>query len=290
MSVLKASPSLFISRKLTLMITALIVAGLISGCASKKKQDILSQEERAELLQQKVEEFYSKAKKSLESGNYSTAVDDFIALQRIFPYGDITEQSKLDTIFAYDKLEEREKAVQFAEHFISAYPTHPNVDYAYYMKGVSLFEKKRGRMAKLLSGGEKNTRDPQSFRDSQAAFEELVKRYPDSKYSDDAKQRIVFIRNKLANRELGVAQFYFDNDTYLAAVNRCKTIIHQYDTTPSVEGALVLMEKAYAKMGLNELAQSTHDMLLLNFPDNQQELFKTEKKSFLKRLNPLSYF
>jgi len=283
MSVLKASQSRFTSKIVLLVVAALF----ISGCASKKKKDILSQEEQIELLQQKVEEFYAKGKKNLNKGNYTKAVEQFTVLQRIFPFGDFTEQSKLETIFALDKLQEREAAVKVANDFISLYPTHPNVDYAYYMKGVSMFEKKSGRMAKFLNGGNRNViRDPQGLRDSQASFEELVKRYPESKYTPDAQQRLVFIANKLAKRELDIAQFYFDNDTYLAAVNRCKTVIYQYENTPSVEGALVLMEKSYARMGLNELAESTHEMLMTNFPDNKEVFASAKKKSFLSRLNP----
>jgi len=292
MSVLKALQSQITSKKVVLVLATILVSSVISGCASKqKKQNVLSQEEQVELLQQKIEDFYAKAKKNLDRGNYVQAVEQYTALQRVFPFGDITEQSKLDTIFAHDKLQNREQAVRMAEGFIALHPTHPNVDYAYYMKGVAMFEKKKGRMAKLLNGADfdKVARDPQAYRESLTSFEELVKRYPESKYTGDAKQRIVFIRNKLAERELDIAHFYFENETYLAAVNRCKTVIYQYETSPAVEGALVLMEKAYNKMGLDELADSTNEMLLLNFPGHEKENYTSERKSLLNRLNPLSY-
>lgn len=291
MSVLKAFQSQITSKKVVLLFATFLLSSVISGCASKKKQDILSAEEQAELLQQKIEDFYETAKKNLERGNYTKAIQQYTVLQRIFPFGDITEQSKLDTIFAHDKLENREQAVQMANSFIALHPTHPNVDYAYYMKGVVMFEKKKGRMARILNGAniDKVARDPQGFRESLTSFEELVKRYPESKYAEDANQRIVFIQNKLAQRELDIAYFYFQNETYLAALNRCKTIIYQYETSPAVEGALVLMEKSYLKMGLGELAQSTHEMLLVNFPEHQEELYTEERKSLLERLNPLSY-
>jgi len=289
MSVLKAFQSQITARKVTIVFTTILISSVISGCASKKKQDILTQEERAELLQEKIEDFYEKAKKSLDKGNYAKAIQDFTILQRIFPFGDITEQSKLDTIFAHDKLENKEQAVRMAESFIALHPTHPNVDYAYYMKGVAMFEKKRGRMSKLLSGGANQARDPASFRASLSSFDEFVKRYPDSKYTSDAKQRMVFINNKLAQRELDVAQFYYDNETYLAAVNRCKNIISQYEKSPAVEGALILMEQAYEKMNLTELAESAHEMLVVNFPDNEGRSVSESKKSFLSRLNPFNY-
>jgi len=259
MSVLKICQNRFITNTAVLVVMAI----LVSGCASKKKKDLLTQEEKIELLQQKV------------------------VLQRVFPFGDITEQSKLDTIFAHDKLENRDQAVRMANSFISLHPTHPNVDYAYYMKGVAMFEKKKGRMARFLNGGGKDIiRDPQAYRNSQESFEELIKRYPESRYADDAAQRLVFISNTLAKRELDIAQFYYDNDTFLAAVNRCKTIIFQYETTTSVEGALALMEQAYIKMGLNDLAQSTQQMRVTNFPDSESSQLASNKKSLLKRIIP----
>ena len=283
MSVLKASQSRIIRNTALVLITAC----LVSGCASKKKKDLLTQEEQIELLQQKVDEFYAKGKKQLDKGNYTQAVESFTVLQRIFPFGDITEQSKLDTIFAHDKLENRDQAVAMANRFISLHPTHPNVDYAYYMKGVAMFEKKKGRMSRFLSGKNSIIRDPQSYRNSQASFDELVKRYPESKYADDAKQRLVYIANTLAKRELDIAQFYYDNDTYLASINRCKTVISQYEQTPSVEGALILMEQAYKKMGLNDLAISAREMLVTNFPENDESIqLASEKKSLLKRIVP----
>lgn len=254
---------------------------MVSGCSSKKKKRLAEEE----LAQQQVEELYTKAKTALDRGNYSFAIQYYQSLEAAFPYGEYTEQAKLDIIFAYDKTNQIEKAVEAADNFIKLYPTHKNVDYAHYMKGVASFEKKTGRIDKFIKGGEKTVRDPKPYRDSQQAFEELIKRYPNSIYADDAKQRLVFVRNALAQRELAIAQFYFDNQTYVAAVNRCKTIIYQFETSPSVEGALVLMEKAYLEMGLNDLAVSTHSVLLENFPDNQTEPF-TKKKSLFSRLNP----
>lgn len=263
------------------LVTLICAALLLAGCAGKKRAG-----SPEELAQQRVEELYSRAKTSLDRGNYSFAIEYYRALEAAFPYGEYTEQAKLDMIFALDKTQQVEEAVEAADNFISLYPTHKNVDYAYYMKGVASFAKKEGRIDKFIKGGKNVIRDPKPYRDSESAFNELIKRYPNSKYTPDAKQRIIYIRNALAERELSIAQFYFDNETYLAAVNRCKTIVYQYETTPAVEGALVLMEKAYVEMGLDELAASTHQVLLDNFPENQQEPFKAKKKGFFSRLNP----
>lgn len=272
-----------ISQSLLRGTLLLLAVALISGCSGKKKNQGVNQD----LAKQQVEELYSKAKRALDSGNYSFAIDYYRALEAAFPFGEYTEQAKLDMIFAFDKTQQPDKAIEAADNFISLYPTHKNVDYAYYMKGVATFEKKSGRIDKFIKGNKGSVRDPKPYKDSMDAFEELLKRYPQSAYADDAKQRMVFIRNALAKRELAVAQFYFDNQTYVAAVNRCKHIIYRFETSPAVEGALKLMEKSYVEMGLDDLAASTHEVLLANFPDNEKGIYK-KKKGFFGRLNPFN--
>ncbi len=261
----------------------ILATAILSGCSPKRKSGGIDQS----LAQQQVQELYDKAKRALDAGNYSFAIDYYRALEAAFPFGEYTEQAKLDMIFAFDKTEQIEKAVAAADNFISLYPTHKNVDYAYYMKGVASFEKKTGRVDKFIKGSSGSVRDPKPYKDSMDAFDELLKRYPNSKYAADARQRMVYIRNALAERELAVAQFYFDNQTYVAAVNRCKHIVYRFETSPAVEGALILMEKSYVEMGLNDLAESTHNGLLANFPDNKKEVY-TKKKGFFGRLNPFA--
>lgn len=277
MSVFKALDFSFAFKRLVLLIC---LAAITAGCASKKKGGIDDN-----LAQQQAEELYTKAKKALDRGNYSFAIDYYRALEANYPYGELTEQAKLDMLFAFDKTNQIDKAVEAADNFIKLYPTHKNVDYAYYMKGVASFEKKTGRIDKFIKGSYKAVRDPKPYRDSESAFKELIKRYPNSVYTKDARQRLVFIRNALAERELEIAQFYFDNDTYVAAVNRCKTIVYKYETSPAVEGALELMEKAYVEMGLTSLAVSTRQVLAENFPNNKNKAYK-KKKGFFAKLNP----
>ena len=279
----RAKPLPTWSRYASRLITVVLVAAIASGCAGRKKEGGVNQD----YAQQQVEELYKKAKRSLDTGNYSFAIDYYRALEASFPFGEYTEQAKLDMIYAFNKTDQSDKAIEAADNFISLYPTHKNVDYAYYMKGVATFQKKSGRLDRFIKGGENSVRDPKPFKDSMEAFQELIKRYPDSTYTDDAKQRIVYIKNALAERELAVAQFYFDSKTYVAAVNRCKHIIYRFETSPAVEGALQLMEKSYVEMGLDDLAESTHKVLLANFPNNSKEVYK-KKKGFFSRINPFN--
>jgi outer membrane protein assembly factor BamD len=273
----KNHPMSILNTRKILILVCLVV--IVSGCAGKKKTE-------DNLAQQQVEELYTKGKNALKTGNYSFATQYFRALEANYPYGEYTEQAKLDMMFAFNKSGQIDKTVEAAENFIKLYPTHKNVDYAYYMKGVASFERKQSSVDRFMKGGKAAIRDPKPYRDSEEAFNDLIKRYPQSIYTQDAKLRVIFIRNALAKRELAVAQFYFDSKTLVAAVNRCKTIIYKYETSPAVEGALVLMEKAYTEMGLVKLAKSTHGVLLENFPDYQQKPFEAKKKGLLSRLNP----
>ena len=273
------------ASRLYKLILVLCLATTVSACGGNKKKGGIDED----LAKQQLQELYNKGKEALDKGNYGFAIDYYRALEANYPYGELTEQAKLDMMFAFDKTNQIEKAVAAADNFIKLYPTHKNVDYAYYMKGVASFEKKAGRIDKFIKGGQggKAIRDPKPLRGSQNAFEELIKRYPDSIYTSDAEQRIVFIRNALAERELYVAQFYFESETYVATVNRCKTIIYKYETSPAVEGALILMEKAYIEMGLDKLAVSTRKVLAENFPQTDRTQYK-KKKGFFSRLNPFS--
>ena len=270
------------ASRLHKLLVIVCLAAVVSACGGNKKKGGIDEN----LAQQQLQELYSKGKDALDKGSYGFAIDYYRALEANYPYGELTEQAKLDMIFAFDKTNQIEEAVKAADNFIKLYPTHKNVDYAYYMKGVASFEKKTGKLDKMIKGGAKTIRDPKPYRDSLNAFNELLKRYPYSIYAKDAEQRIVFIRNALAQRELTVAQFYFDNETYVAAVNRCKTIIYKYETSPAVEGALALMEKAYIEMGLNELAVSTRKVLNNNFPANKKARYKKKKQGIFARLNP----
>ncbi|MBX2849310.1 MAG: outer membrane protein assembly factor BamD [Acidiferrobacterales bacterium] len=255
---------------------------VLSSCSNKRDQD------NEELARQNVEMLYNRGKEALDRGNYNFAIDYYRFLEANYPYGEYTEQAKLDIIFALDKTNQVEEAVDAADNFINLYPTHPNVDYAYYMKGVASFEKKQSALDRFITGRNLTVRDPQPYRNSEEAFNELIRRFPNSVYTQDAKQRLVFLNNAQAERELAIAQYYYDNETYVAALNRCKTIIYQFETSPVVEDALVLMERTYLEMGLTDLAASTHAILVENFPEYDVEPLQPEKKGLFSRLNPFS--
>lgn len=263
------------------LVLIVLGAALLTGCANKRQSAVDS-----DTINEQVERLYDRAKRAMDNGNYFFALDYYRLLEANFPYGRVTEQAKLDIIYALNKTDQVEEAVEAADNFIELYPTHANVDYAYYMKGVSSFEKKGSRIDRYIRGTDYRVRDPQPLLDSEAAFVELLQRFPDSQYADDASQRIVFLRNRLAERELHVAEYYFKDKSYVAVVNRCKNIVYKYENSPAVKDALILMEAAYTEMGLSDLAQSTREVLALNFPD-AKTITTSQKRGWGLRLPKL---
>jgi outer membrane protein assembly factor BamD len=215
------------------------------------------------------QKLYSEAKSALDSGDYETAVKYYELLEARFPLGRLAQQAQLDTIYAYYKFDEPESALVAADRFIKLYPRHPQVDYVYYMKGLVHFDRGSGFLQKYLPL-DMAERDQAEAKEAFRAFEELLKRFPDSRYAEDALQRMRFLRNALARYELNVADYYLRRQAYLAAARRAQYVVEHYDRTPSIPGALVTMVQAYRKMGMNDLADDALRVLEVNYPEHPQ--------------------
>ncbi len=210
---------------------------------------------------------YSAAKESMRLGDYEAAIDYYEKLESRYPFGPFAQQAQLDVAYAYYKYDEPAAAVAAADRFIRLHPQHPNVDYAYYLKGLVNYNQGRTLVDRVLPA-DKSKRDTgaalQAFRD----FEELTTRFPDSKYSQDAAQRMVFLKNTLARHEIHVANYYMERGAYVAAVNRARYVVENYQTTPAVPDALAVMAKGYKVMNMDDLSEDTLRVLRLNYPDH----------------------
>jgi len=211
-------------------------------------------------------QLYETALASLKNGNYMAAIRRLEALDLRYPFGAYSQQSQLDLIFAYHKQGNAPLALSTADRFIRQNPRHPNVDYAYYMKGLINFSTEIGFFQELFSA-KLSQRDASSARKAFEDFSELVRRYPDSKYVPDARQRMIFLRNRLAEYEIHVAKYYMTREAYLSAANRAKYVVEHYPRTPSVAKALDIMVTAYEILELNELAEKARLVLQHNYPD-----------------------
>ncbi|WP_394560681.1 outer membrane protein assembly factor BamD [Aquipseudomonas alcaligenes] len=212
-------------------------------------------------------ELYQQAQEDLNNNSYTNAVAKLKALESRYPFGRYAEQAQLELIYAYYKNVEPEAAKSAAERFIRLHPQHANVDYAYYLKGLASFDQDRGLIARFIPL-DLTKRDPGAARDSYNEFAQLTSRYPNSRYSPDAKARMIYLRNLLAAYEIHAGQYYLTRQAYVAAANRGRYVVENFQETPSVGDGLALMVEAYQRLELNDLASTSLETLKLNYPDH----------------------
>ncbi len=210
---------------------------------------------------------YSEAKAAMNDGDYETAIEYYEKLQARYPFGRYAQQAQIDLIYAYYRDDEPASAIAAANRFIKLHPRHPYVDYAYYLKGLANFNVSKGLFEYYLPQ-DPTQRDPGAARQSFHDFSELARRFQDSKYTPDAVQRMTYLRNNLAQYEVNVATYYMKRGAYIAAANRAKYVVENYDRSPAVPGALAVMAKAYKVMGLDDLSGDALRVLELNAPNH----------------------
>jgi outer membrane protein assembly factor BamD len=250
---------------------ALACAAALAGCAGDNERDMKSG----------AEQIYEKAHAAMESGNYRNAIAYYEALEARFPFSNQAKQAQLDLIYAYYKNGERESAIDAANQFERENPTHPRVDYALYMRGLSTFQGQSNAFYRLLNV-DLAKRPPERARESFSAFSQLLQRYPDSIYAPDARQRMVFLRNRLAEHENHVARYYYERGAWLAALKRAQFAMQSYDGAPAVAESLRIMVDSYRQLGMTDLAESTRAVLADSFPEDAVAQAKAEERPWYK--------
>jgi len=229
------------------------------GCS---KDDVEEDLEATELA------YYTSAQESLRAGNYTGAIQKLQLLESRFPFGRYAEQAQLEIIYAYYKSAQPEAARSAADRFIRLHPTHPNVDYAYYLKGMVSFEQDKNFLANIIPM-DPSTRDPGAARESFNDFSQLIRRFPNSEYAPDAQRRMKYLRNLLAQSEIHVAKYYIRRGAYVAAANRGRYVFENFQGSVAVPDALAIMVEAYALLEMTDLAQQALEVLATNYPDHQ---------------------
>ena len=225
---------------------------------------------------------YDRAHKSLLQGDYPIAIKIYEALMARYPFAEETRQSRLDVIYAYYKAGEAESAIDAADTFIRENPTHPRIDYAWYLKGLTDFERMPNFMERWFRV-DLNQRPPTQARRSFTAFQTVVEQFPNSEYAHDARRRMVYLKNRLADYEIAVANYYVARGAYVAAAQRAKVAIEEFDGSPAVREALEIMVYCYDQMELKELAAQTRAMYRQNFEGEMDEGRKgSAKKKWYK--------
>lgn len=258
-----------LNRRLLNRQAALIRSGLIavaitvslSGCG-------LLPEAKDETAGWSAQKLYSAAKDNLNDGDFVKAIKLYETLEARYPYGRYAQQSQLEIAYAYYKDNEPISAIAACDRFIKLHPNHPNVDYAFYLKGLANFVEDTSLLSKI-SEQDMAERDPKAARDSFLSFKELITRFPESKYAADAQARMKYLVNAIANNEVYVAKYYLKREAYIAAANRAKSVVNSYPEAPAVEEALAVMVVAYDKLGINDLRDDTLRVLKLNYPKSK---------------------
>ncbi len=212
------------------------------------------------------QQIYEDAQRYLRGDNYDLAVKSLELLESRYPFGKYAEQAQLELIYAHYNAYEHEAAVEAADRFIRLHPQHPNVDYAYYMKGLAAYTANEDIFARFMPT-DQTQRDTSQAKEAFGEFAQLVSRFPNSPYAADAEARMLALRNLLARHEIMVGNYYLRRGAYLAAVNRGRFVVENFQRTPSVADGLAIMAQGYLFLGMKDLAQESITVLATNYPN-----------------------
>lgn len=237
-----------------------VIVGL-TGCSSSENVE-------EQLAQTGAEQLYSSAQDALRSGNFSGASQILSSLDSRYPFGPLSHQVQLDLIYSYYKSGKTDQTLATIDRFIRLNPNHSDVDYAYYMRGLTNMESDSNLFQDILNI-DRTDRDPSKSREAFEDFRRLIEAYPNSKYATDARKRMLFIKDRLASYEIAIARFYMRREAYVAAANRGRYVVEHYPDSDKVQQALEIMVTCYDILELNDLKQNAMKTLKLNYPNSE---------------------
>lgn len=246
----------------TLLILVAALGLTLAGCSTTEEKI----DEKTDIEALNAQELQDSATRALKNGNYTRAVQVLEEIDTRYPFGRISEATKLQLIYAYFKKGEYESGQTLADRFIRQHPQHDRIDYVFNLKGIMYYEQEIGFFKEVFNA-DIHTRDTTNLKAAFDSFKTLVEVYPESKYAPDARQRMIHLRNLLAESQLHAAKFYMERDSYVGAANRAKYIVESFPKTPAVAPALEILINCYKFLELPELAEQYRRVLLLNYPD-----------------------
>jgi len=244
-----------VARCAVLVLCIATLATATTGCRTHRNKK--QQQSSPEVL-------YKTAHARLVAYDYNAAVKAYEQLTARYPFTDEARQARLDLIYAYYRQGESESATDAAETFIRENPAHPRVDYAWYVKGLVDFERTPNALERLFRA-DLSERPPTTARKAFDAFKTVVEQYPKSQYAHDARQRMVYLRNRLADYDVHVAEFYLRRGAYVAAAQRATHAIEQYDGAPALRDAVAILITAQERLGLKDRADLARQVYQMNF-------------------------
>lgn len=234
----------------------LLVASLLAGCNTTKEDPT---------AKWTPDRIYTEAKEELDSGGFDKAVPLFEKLEGRAAGTPLAQQAQIDKAYAQYKAGEKAQAIATLDRFIKLHPASPALDYAIYLKGLVNFNENLGLFS-WLSRQDLSERDQKAAKDSFESFNELVTRFPESRYSSDARQRMTYIVNSLAQYEVHVARYYYSRGAYVAAIGRAQTAIAEYEGVPAVKEALEILVNSYEKLEMTQLRDDAKRVLETSYP------------------------
>lgn len=243
------------------MLAVLSVVVIVSACSSTKGPDDPTAGWSAERL-------YRAARTEMTDRNWTQARTHLEAVESRFPFGGYAQQALMDLAYVNWKDEQPEQALAAIDRFQQQYPNHAGTDYMLYLKGLITFTPPSA-MFSSITQQDPSERDPKGLRESYQAFSDLIERYPNSRYTEDAKKRAAWLVDTLAQHEVHVAQYYYERKAYLAAINRAQTVLTDFQGVPIVEKALYIMYLSYDKLNMPQLRDDAKRVLDENFPDSK---------------------
>ena len=254
-------PHLHLNATAFIRLFVLLCAIALTGCSSKGTEYDPTANWSAEKL-------LTDGKAEMSEGNWKLAKERFSAIEARYPFGTYAQQAMIDLAYCEWKDKESEKALATINRFQQQYPAHASMDYMFYLKGLITFTPPSALFANL-TGQNPGERDQRSMRQSYAAFNELISRFPDSKYTPDARKRVIWLVDTMAQNELFIARYYYERYAYVAAINRAQIVVTEFEGVPSAEPALYIMMMSYEKLGMADLRNDTERILLKNFPNTR---------------------
>ena len=248
-------------------------AAVVTGCSNRT----------LEILQGAgPEELYRLGTEEASGGDLSRAIAYFQNLEARYPFSNVTRQAQLDVIYLFFRARRPEEAIDAANEFEAENPTHPRVDYALYMKGLVYFDQAPNFLERMFNV-DMSERPPRDTLLAFVTFQDLLRRFPESEYAPDARERMIFLRNRLADYENHVASYYIERGAYVAAINRAKYALEHYPGAPAIRNSLFILSEAYSLLGMPDLAADAQRVMEINFgveptpqPPSQVEILELE--------------
>ena len=248
--------------KAKILLINIVLTTLLSSCSYWG--DVLKQADPT--VGMSAAEIYAQGKEFLDVEDYPNSIKYFDILEARYPFGKYSTQAMLDLAYAAYQSNLKDEAIVNCDRFIRLYPNHPNVSYAYYLRALSNFDKDRNFITEIFAQ-DPSKYDVTKLRQSFDDFTTVVNKFPKSKYAKDSRNRLIYIKNMIAENELYIAKYYSKRSAHVAAIERVKYMLKNYSGTPSSEEGLLVMINSYNNLKMKDLAYDTSRVLKENYPE-----------------------